>query len=121
MIKTTMGKVIGAYVALSRVRNKVKGRTALDLFLLKSALQPSVDFASEEDQKLVMEHGGAVTQAGMVIIADKGKRAEFQKARDELNNMDCEIDTDPVCVDLEKNPDITMEDIEQLTGFVEFV
>lgn len=121
MIKKTIREVLSAYVALNRVRNKVKGKTALDLFLLKTAIKPNIDFMSEEEQKLVDQFGGAVTQTGMIIIADKVKRAEFQKARAELDDTECDIDTDPVCVDLEMNPDITMEDIEQLTGFVEFV
>lgn len=120
MIHTTMGKVLSAYVALNRVRNKVKGKTALDLFRLKNAMKDSVDFISEEEMKLVNEHGGAVTETGTIIIADKDKRAAFMTARKELDMMECDVEMSPPVVNMENNPDITMEDIEQLDGFVEF-
>ena len=120
MIQSTMGKALNAYGALNRVRSQVKGKTALDLFHLKNMLQESIDFQVEEEQKLIIECGGIVTDAGTIVIADKDKRAAFAKARQELADMACEIKTDPVLMDLEKNPDITMEDIEQLDGFVIF-
>lgn len=120
MINTTMDKVLSAFGALNRVRNQVRGKTALDLFHLKNMLKESVDFQVEEEQKLIIECGGIVTDAGTIVIADKDKRAAFAKARQELADMACEIKTDPVLMDLEKNPDITMEDIEQLDGFVIF-
>lgn len=119
-MKTTMDNVLSAFGALNRVRNQVRGKTALDLFHLKNMLKESVDFQVEEEQKLVDEYGGLITDAGSIIIADKEKRAAFLKARKELGEMECEVKTDPVRVDLDKNPDITMEDIEQLDGFVIF-
>lgn len=119
-METTMGKALEAYAALNSVRDKVKGKTALDLFHLKNMLKEAVDFQCEEEQKLVEQFGGVVTEAGMIIIADKEKRAEYTKERKKLAEMEYEVKTEPVRVDLEKAPDITMEDIEQLDGFVKF-
>ena len=120
MIHTTMDKALTAFGALIRVRNQVRGKTALDLFRLKNALKENVDFQVEEEMKLVNEYGGAVTDTGAIVIADKGKREAFLKARKELGEMECDVEGEPVRVDLEKCPDITMEDIEQLDGFVIF-
>jgi hypothetical protein len=120
MINTTMDKALSAFSALSRVRGQVRGKTALDLFRMKNALKESVDFQAEEELKLVDEYGGVITDTGTIIIADKEKREAFLKARRELGEMACEVNAEPVRVDLEKNPDITMEDIEQMDGFVIF-
>ena len=46
--------------------------------------------------------------------------AAFMTARKELDMMECDVEMSPPVVNMESNPDITMEDIEQLDGFVEF-
>lgn len=120
MIKSTIGKVFNAYLALCRIRGKVRGKTALDLFHLKNVLQEKVDFCNDAELQLVEDHGGKILDNGTIIIADAEKKKAYLKARQDLNDMECEINEDPVTVDLEKNPDITMEDIELLDGFVIF-
>ena len=120
MIKTTMDKAFNAFITLSKMRNKVKGMDALHLFHMKNVLMESVDFQNEEEVRLVEEHGGTITDNGTIIIADKGKREAYQKARKELGEMECDVQTDPVKVSLERNPDITMEEIELLQDFVIF-
>lgn len=120
MISTTMDKALAAFGTLNRVRGRVKGKEALDLFRMKNALKESVDFQVEEELKLVNEYGGVITDKGSIIIADKEKREAFLTARKELGEMECQIEMEPVKLSLDKNPDITMEDIEQLDGFVEF-
>lgn len=120
MITTTIGKAFNAYLALCRIRGKVRGKTALDLFHLKNVLQEKVDFCNDAELQLVEDHGGKILDNGTIIIADPEKKKAYLKARQDLNDMECEINEDPVTVDLEKNPDITMEDIELLDGFVIF-
>ena len=119
-MKTTLETINTAYIALNRIRNKIRGKDALALFHLKRQLQEKVDFTAEEEQKLVEEFDGAITQTGMVIIADPEKREAFGKAHAELFKMECEIEPDVAVINLERNPDITMEDIEQLDGFAAF-
>lgn len=120
MIKTTMNEAFNAYLTLSRIRSKVKGMDALHLFHLKNMLQESVDFQNEEEGKLIEEAGGVITDNGTIIIADPEKKKAYMKARKELAEMQTEVQTEPVKVNLERNPDITMEEIELLQGFVEF-
>jgi len=120
-IRTTQQKVIAAYTTLTALRKKVRGKDALDLFYLKNRLQENIDFQAEEEAKLVADHGGKVTDGGQIIIEDPEKRASFQKAMGELGAMECEIKAEPVKVSLDRNPDITLGEIEALDGFVKFV
>lgn len=119
-MKTTQEKVLTAYSALTRIRKTVRGVTALDLFHLKNQLQENIDFQSEEEMKLIDEYGGTVTGDGLVLIADEEKKKAFAKAMAELRKMEVEIKADMPTVNLEKNPEITMEDIEQLHEFINF-
>ena len=119
-IKTTLGKAVTAIMTINRVRQKIKGHDALNLFHMKNMLKEQLDFMSEEEEKLVKEFGGVIAENGLVIIADTDKKAEYSKAHKELEDMECEIRTEPLTMSLDKNPDITLEDIEQLDGFVNF-
>lgn len=120
MITTTMDKALTAFMALTRIRSKVRGKEALHLFHLKNVLQENVNFLTEEEARLVEENGGVITDTGAIIIADPEKRKAYQQARKELGEMECEVHTDPVKVSLDKNEELTMEDIELLDGFVIF-
>ena len=119
-MKTTQGKVLTAYTALMRIKGKVRGKDALDLFHLKNQLQEFIDFQGEEEMKIVEEHGGQVTPEGTVLIADEEKKKAFQTAMMELRNMEVEVKADQPTLNLERNPEITMEDIEQLHEFINF-
>jgi len=119
-MKTSQEKVLTAYAALMRIRKTVKGKDALDLFHLKNQLQENIDFQSEEEMKLITEYGGTVTENGVILIADDGKKKAFTQAMIELRKMEIEVKADIPTVSLERNPEITMEDIEQLDGFVNF-
>lgn len=119
-MKTTQGKVLTAYTALRRIGKKVRGKDALDLFHLKRKLQENIDFQGEEEMRLVEEFGGQVSQDGVVLIADEEKRQAFNNAMLELRAIEVEIDTPAPVISLERNPDITMDDIEQLDGFINF-
>ena len=119
-MKTTQGKVLQAYAAMGRIRRKVKGRDALDLFRLKNRMQENIDFQSEEEMRLVEEFGGQVTQEGTVLIADEEKREAFNKAIADLRGMEVEIKAEAPVISLDRCPEITMEDIEQLHEFIDF-
>lgn len=120
-MKTTNGRVLTAYSALVSIRNKVKGKDALAMFYLKRKLQENVDFVAEEEQKLVTEHGGAVAPNGTIAIPEKEKWEAFLRERKELMDMEIEIDFPATIISLDQNPEITMESIEQLDGFVKFI
>ena len=119
MIKTTHGKMVAAFNALVRNRQKVKGIDAKKLFHLKSAMREHFEFYAEQERNIVDELEGTITEDGMVLIPDKEKRKEYGRKRKELDEMECEIDTEPVTIELVNNPWATLEDMEALEGFVE--
>ena len=94
---------------------------ALHVFHMKNMLKEAVDFMAEEEMRLVSEAGGTVTDSGMVIIPDPAKKAEYMKARAELDGMPYEAETDPVVIRIDRCPDVTGEQIEMMDGFVQFV
>ena len=114
----TQRRAVEAYGALVRIGTKVSGETAFALFRLKKALQTSVDFQIEEEQKLIEKHGGKITAEGRVIIADDAEREAFLADRKELGDVECDVQ--PVTIRAEKVPEITLADIEALDGFVIF-
>lgn len=118
--RITQRQAMQAYIALNGIRRKVKGHDALNLFHLKRQLQEAVDFQIEEEQKLVEEYGGKVTQEGQVIIVDDQKRAEFNKACQEMQDLEIKTKPEMPVISLDRNPDITLEDIEMLDGFIIF-
>ena len=120
MIETTHGKAYNAFIALTQVRSLVKGMDALHVFHMKNMLKEAVDFMAEEEIRLVHEAGGAITESGMVIIPDPGKKAEYMKSRAELDGMPYEVKADPVVIRIERCPEVTGEQIEMLAGFVDF-
>ena len=121
MIKTTQEKSVIAYGAIGRIRQKVKGRNALNLFHMKNILQENIDFQIEQEKALVEEYEGILSDGGTVLFNDADKRAAFQEAYKELQATECEVDADPITMSIETIPDITLEDIEQLNGFIIFM
>ena len=119
-MKTTQQKTITAFTTLNRIRKKVKGKDALDLFHLKNQLKEYFDFFGEEQARMVEENGGIITETGIIAIADKEKKQKFDKEIGELLKTEIDAKVDVPTISLERNPEIDMEDIEQLYGFVNF-
>lgn len=120
MIQTTHGKAYSAFLALNQIRGSVRGMDALHIFHLKNRLKESVDFMGEEEVRLVNEAGGTITEGGMVIIPEREKKVEYLKARKELDDLPCEIHTEPIVIRIDRCPDVTGEQIEMLDEFVIF-
>lgn len=119
-IKTTQGRIIDAMGAISRLRQKARGVDALALFRMRNVLQEHVTFQAEEERKLIDECGGTILENGMVRIEDTEKRNKFNEEYRKLLNLEVEVKTEPVKVLVDRIPDITLEDIEQLNGFIDF-
>ena len=120
MIKTNHGKAYAAFIALNGIRNSVKGIDALHVFHMKNKLKESAEFLGEEEMRLVQECGGTVGENGTLTIPDAGKRMQYISERKKLDELECEIDAEPVVIPIERCPDVTGEQIEMLAGFVEF-
>ena len=114
------GQAYTAFLALNQIRGMVKGMDALHVFSLKNQLKPAIDFIAEEEVKLVGDYGGTITETGMILIPDKEKRPAYMKARQELDNLPLQNQPEPITIQIDRCPDVTAEQIEQLAGFVNF-
>jgi len=119
-MKTTQQKTLNAFTALNRIRNKVRGSDALALFHLKNQLKENFDFFAEEQIRMAEEHKGIIAENGMILIADQEEKRKFDMEMAELLKMEIDVKADIPAISLERNPEIDMEDIEQLAEFVNF-
>ena len=120
MIQTTHGKAYAAFMAIVQIRSMVKGMDALHAFHLKNMLRETVDFMGEEEIRMVEEAGGIITETGQVLIPDKQKQKAYIAERKKLDEMPCEIQTEPIRIPISRCQDVTAEQIEMLDGFVIF-
>ena len=114
----TQGDAVRAYGAIVRMGQKATGAAAFTLFRLKKSLQEIFEFQNEEEQKLVQKYGGQMIDNGLVVIADKEQREQFQKEVENLHGMECDIQ--PVTIPAAAIPEISLAEIEALDGFVIF-
>lgn len=117
-MKTNHRKALGAYATIQRMAQKVSGRTAFTMFKLKQELAGIVQFQSEEEIKLVEKYGGSIDEKGSITIPDDEKRKEFLKEYKELGDVECDVNE--VEIQIDSLPEITMQEIEALDGFVKF-
>lgn len=116
----THGQALKAYTTIIGLRKRAKERTAYFLFRLKEELKPLVDFQAEEEMKLIEKYDGKVNEMGFVMIEDDEKREAFLKEKEELARMVIDPEITPVKINPEKIADINIEEIEALSGFVNF-
>lgn len=119
MANLTQNRAVVAYTTIMNMGQKVSGKPAFALFKLKQTLKGIVEFQSEEEMKLVEKYGATVTEDGRILPGDDAEKfAELVKEKEELGNMECDVV--PVEIDLDSIPEITMNEIEALDGFVIF-
>ena len=116
----TQKQALSAYAALQRMGRKATGKAAFTLFRMKQKLKEIVEFQAEEERKLVEKHDGKISEEGMILIADAEERKAFGEEQKELYDMEIEPAIEPVTVKLDGLPEINMEEIEALDGFVQF-
>lgn len=120
-MKTTQGKVVKAFNVLATMSSKpMNSFAAYKLFRLKKALTPVVEFQSEQEYKLIEELGGTIDQNGRIHIEDKEKQVEFITRHQELEKMECEIETEKISMFPKELPDISLSDMESLEEFIEW-
>lgn len=120
-MKTTQGKVVKAFNVLVTMGSKpMNSFAAYKLFRLKKALSPVVEFQSEQEYKLVDEIGGTIDPTGRIRIEDKEKQVEFITRHRELEEMECEIETEKIFMVPKEMPEISLSDMESLEEFIEW-
>ena len=119
-MKTTQGKAISAFTTLAQMgRKPLNSLVAFKLFKLKKALAHVVEFQTEQEYKLIEELGGTVTESGAINLDREGVEKYREKHR-EMENTECEIDTQPVEMRISDIPEISVSEIESLEEFVDW-
>ena len=77
----------------------------------------------EEEQKLVEDLGGKITEDGKIIFADQEEGTKkFLEGREELNKTECEIAIDtPIIFRDAEGVQVSGNDIETLQGLADFI
>lgn len=100
-MKTTLQKSIEAYQLINNL-NSVRMKstaTSRKLFELKSLLKPNFEFYLEEEQKLVDDLGGKITEDGKILFADQEEGTKkFLEGREELYKTECDIAIDKLII-----------------------
>lgn len=120
-METTQGKAVAAYVTISQMSRKpMNSFAAYKLFRLKKALAPVIEFQSEQEQKIVEELGGRITEAGAIMIEDKDKRKEYNDRHRDLEGMSCEINTEKITMVMKELPELSVADMETLDEYIDW-
>jgi hypothetical protein len=118
-METTQGKAVAAYGTLAQLgRKTMPSFAAYKLFRLKKALAPVLEFQTEQEEKLVDELGGKITETGVILFAEKEKQAEYARKHRELETLKCEVDTERIQMTMKELPELSVADMETLDDFV---
>ena len=113
-------QALAAYAVLMGMGRKATGEAAFSLFRMKQKLKEYVDFQAEEEEKMVERAGGQITEDGKIIIEDPMKRKAFLEEKKKLGEMEIKPAIEPIRIAPERIPEINMDEIEALQGFIIF-
>ena len=112
-----------AYSALSRLANmQLPVRDSRNLYMLSKQLDNAYNFELEQEKKLIEKYHGVFTKDGGVTFANSDDSNGFGAELKELNNLEVEVEFDPVVIDCDAMGDqrISPFDVACLDGFVMF-
>ena len=118
--KQTQQQALTAYAILMGMGKKATGEAAFSLFRMKQQLRDIVEFQSEEEAKLVDKLGGKITETGQIIFAGDEEKRAFIEEKKKLGSMEIDPAIEPVRIAPDKIPEINMDEIEALQGFIIF-
>lgn len=121
-MKVIQGKVIPAMATINSLgQTSMKSATAYKLFRLKKAMETIIEFQVDQEQKIIDELGGEITQNGMVHFANQENGVKFAERRDELANMECDLDIEKQDIFMSEIPEISIAGIESLEEFINWI
>ena len=118
--KQTQQQALTAYAILMGMGKKATGEAAFSLFRMKQQLRDIVEFQSEEEAKLVDKLGGKITESGQIIFAGDEEKRAFIEGKKKRGSMEIDPAIEPVRIAPDKIPEINMDEIEALQGFIIF-
>lgn len=120
-MRIRMSKAVDAYKVVSGMGQKsMQVQTALKLFRLKKALEPQFEFYREQETRLIKTNGGTISETGNVKFTDAEKQLTFLQERREMNEMEVDLETEPVKINCADLKEITVNELEALDGLIDF-
>lgn len=116
------GKIVNAYKALRELeQEKMPMKTAYKLYKLRKQLEKGFDFQREQEEKLLEDFGAKVLDGGLVQFQTVDDRKAYEAQIAELNDMESDVEVNPVDMGLTDEVSITPDAIEALEGIVNFL
>lgn len=120
-MKVQQKQAVSAYTSLTIIARKpMPSFAAYKLFRLKKKLKDTVEFQTEQEESIVKEMGGEVMENGSVLFDDKGKYTEFKKRQTELDEMECDVETEKISMYMKELPELSIADLENLEPFIDW-
>ncbi len=123
MMKFSQKQIVKAYISLMHLSGaSMPLGTALSLYQLRKKLEGTYQFCAEQEQVIIERYGGN-NQNGSISFSDAESVAGAQADLKELNDMEVELDIEPVSVKVDDlhGLEVTLNDIDALNGFVAFI
>ena len=128
MIKTTQGENAKAYPILMALgKQKVGVRLSLELYRLTNRMQEEWNFYCEKEQQIVQDCGGIILPNGTVSFPDdpanpkdpnRPHLKKFQQKRKELDELEVELDANPVDIRNDTALTISADEIRACLPFL---
>ena len=120
-------KIIKAYKAINKLyEQKLPLSVSHKLWMLRKALMPTWDFQIEKEQEVIMSFNPDTDQNGGAVFSDpevaEACKKEYEKVCVELADLDVDLgEFKKIIIHLDDKIEISVEDIEALEDFVDFV
>lgn len=97
-------------------------RAAYDICMLMRKLDPPFQCEVEVERKLIAQHKGEFQPNGALAFPSEDERIAFDKAFNELVDVDVEIKLEPLHISFDAFDGLTLtpDEIKSLEGFIEF-
>ena len=120
MICTKQKYIIKAYKSILKIASgELPLSVAYSFFKLKQALTPQWEFQIEQE-RMLFEKYELRQLDGEFTFNSEEDRNEFMQKIEDIGMLHVDIEVDPVHVRLDSDLKMSMEDVENLEGFVVF-
>lgn len=115
----TQGKAVSAYRTLIRLSEQpLPLPVAHGLYRARKALENAWQFQLEQEQKMVLECKGVITENNIINFPDDAARQDYVKRTMELSKMETEVELPVVSIPAGQNLALSINDIAALDGIV---
>lgn len=114
---------VKAYVALKNLQDlelRIPSNVALILFQVKKLCEKQYEFQTEQQLNILKQCGAEPKKDGSWVIEDIDRRTECLKKLKELDELEIDVDYTPKNIVLDGSYNLTINDIEALSSFINF-